>query len=82
MAKQILAKYNIPKECIEIREIEDDPSCEEIQKYMMQLTGGRSVPRVFILGKFIGGGDEIQVLHAKGQLRQLLTSSGAIKNKG
>ena len=77
-AKMVLAKYNIPKECIEIREIEDDPSCEEIQKYMMQLTGGRSVPRVFIGGKFIGGGDETQALHSKGQLKQLLKSAGAI----
>merc|ERR1712223_763534 len=57
-AKQVLAIYNIPKECIEIREIENDPNCEEIQRYMMELTGGRSVPRVFIGGKCIGGGDE------------------------
>ena len=77
-AKQVLAKYNIPKECIEILEIESDSDCEEIQQYMQALTGGRSVPRVFVGGKFIGGGDETQALHNKGQLEPLLKSVGAI----
>jgi len=77
-AKQVLAKYNIPKECIEIKEIENDPNCEEIQKYMMELTGGRSVPRVFIGGKCIGGGDETQSMHNKGKLEPLLKSVGAL----
>ena len=77
-AKQVLANYNIPKECIEIKEIENDPNCEEIQKYMMELTGGRSVPRVFIGGKFIGGGDETQSMHNKGKLEPLLKSVGAL----
>ena len=77
-AKQVLAKYNIPAECIEIREIDSDPNGEEIQNYMRALTGARSVPRVFIGGKCIGGGDETQALHNKGQLEPLLKSVGAI----
>ena len=77
-AKQVLAKYNIPKEHIAILEIENDSSCEEIQKYMQVLTGGRSVPRVFIGGKCIGGGDETMALHNKGKLEPLLKSVGAL----
>ena len=77
-AKQVLAKYNIPKECIEIRELDSDPNGEEIQRYMMELTGARSVPRVFIGGKCIGGGDETQAMHNKGKLEPLLKSVGAI----
>ena len=77
-AKQVLAKYNIPKECIEIRELDSDPNGEEIQRYMMELTGARSVPRVFIGGKCIGGGDETQAMHNKGQLGPLLKSVGAL----
>lgn len=80
MTKQVLAKYNIPKECIEIREIDSDSNYEEIQNYMMALTGARSVPRVFIGGKCIGGGDETQSLHNKGQLEPLLKSVGAISS--
>ena len=77
-AKQVLAKYNIPNEHIAILEIESDFSCEEIQKYMQVLTGGRSVPRVFIGGKCIGGGDETMDLHNNGQLASLLKNVGAL----
>ena len=77
-AKQVLARYNIPKESIEIWEIDSDPNCDEIQNYMKALTGARSVPRVFIGGKCIGGGDETQALHNKGQLEPLLKSVGAL----
>ena len=77
-AKEVLAKYNIPNEHIAILEIENDSSCEEIQKYMQVLTGGRSVPRVFIGGKCIGGGDETMALHNNGQLESLLKNVGAL----
>ena len=78
MAKQILAKYNIPKENIEIMEIDSDSDMEEIQNYMRILTGARSVPRVFIGGKCIGGGDETSTLHRNGQLATLLQNAGAL----
>ena len=77
-AKQMLAQYNIPKEYIAIREIDSDPNCEEIQNYMKGLTGERSVPRVFIGGKCIGGADETSSLHNKGQLEGLLRDAGAL----
>ena len=48
------------------------------QDYMKQITGGRSVPRVFIGGKFIGGGDEPMTAHKSGNLQKMLTDSGAI----
>ena len=78
MAKQVLARYNIPKEYIEVRELDSDPNREEIQRYMMELTGARSVPRVFIGGKCIGGGVDTQAMHNKRQLGPLLKSVGAL----
>ena len=78
-AKAALAKYSIPADKIKIMEIENDPDCEEIQKYMQKLTGGRTVPRVFIQGKCIGGGSEAADAHESGQLRKLLQSAGAIE---
>jgi len=45
---------------------------------MKQLTGGRSVPRVFIGGKFIGGGDETMAAHKGGKLEKMLNDAGAI----
>ena len=77
-AKQVLKKYNIPVENIEIQEIENDEDCNEIQDYMRQLTGGRSVPRVFIGGKCIRGGDETQAADRGGKLQGMLESAGAL----
>jgi len=77
-AKEALKNYKIKPECIEIMEIENNPHMDEIQDFMKQLTGGRSVPRVFIGGKFIGGGDETMAAHMAGKMEKLLTDAGAI----
>ena len=77
-AKQVLKKYNIPAENIEIQEIENDKDCNEIQDYMRQLTGGRSVQRLFIGGKCIRGGDETQAADRSGKLQGMLESAGAL----
>ena len=77
-ARNVLKKYNIPEDKIEIQEIENDKDCNEIQDYMRQLTGGRSVPRVFVGGKFIGGGDETEAAHKSGKLKGILESAGAV----
>jgi len=77
-AKDALKNYKIKPECIEIMEIENDPHMDEIQDFMKQLTGGRSVPRVFIGGKFIGGGDETMAAHKAGKLEKMLNDAGAI----
>ena len=49
-----------------------------VKDYMKQLTGGRSVPRVFIGGKCIGGGDETEGAHRSGKLQGMLESAGAL----
>lgn len=49
-----------------------------IQEVLLKLTGGRSVPRVFINGKFLGGGDETAAAAANGQLETLLKEAGVI----
>merc|ERR1712055_531521 len=49
-------------------ELENREDCNEIQDYLQKLTGGRTVPRVFIHGKFIGGGSEVQQLQSQGKL--------------
>ena len=54
-----------------IVEIEDMPEMEAIQDYCKSLTGARSVPRVWISGKFIGGGDEVERAFKKGDLQKM-----------
>ena len=48
------------------------------QDHMRSLTGARSVPRVFIGGKCVGGGDEVASLDAKGKLKPMLEEVGAL----
>lgn len=38
----------------------------------------RTVPRVFVGGKFIGGGDDTAKLEASGELKKLLEAAGAL----
>ena len=74
-AKQVFKKHlgkDLSEEDYEVMEIENNPDCDAIQNYLQKLTGARSVPRVFINGKCIGGGDEAQTLERKGQLAALL----------
>jgi glutaredoxin 3 len=77
-AKDALKKYKIRPECLEIMEIDKSKAMGDIQDYMGELTGGRSVPRVFVGGKFIGGGDETLAAHKKGKLQKMLENAGAL----
>ena len=46
---------------IKLVELDTRDDGEAIQDALLELTGGRSVPRVFIDGQFIGGGDDTDV---------------------
>ena len=61
--KEILKKYKINSDVFKWLDIDKLDDEEKIQKYMMKLTGARSVPRVFIGGKFFGGGDQTEDAH-------------------
>jgi hypothetical protein len=43
----------------EVMELDKTPDGPASQDIMLSMTGGRSVPRVFINGKFIGGGENL-----------------------
>lgn len=53
-----------------------DPSA--IQQTLGQLTGGTSVPRVFISENFIGGGDDTERLANNGELEVMLKAAGVL----
>jgi glutaredoxin 3 len=69
-AKQILKSKGV--ESIEEVRIDMDP--EERQK-MMDLTGRRTVPQIFIGETHVGGCDDLIALDAKGGLLPLLASA-------
>ena len=48
--------------------------CEEILDHLLALTGARSVPRVFVAGRFLGGCDQTKAAHRSGKLSRLLVA--------
>ena len=78
-AKDVLAKYPLDNNKVEIIEIEKRPDCSEIQSYLRDLTGASSVPRVFIGGQCIGGGDDAARADVNGRLLPLLRQALALK---
>lgn len=49
-----------------------------ILDYLLKKTGARSVPRVFVAEKFIGGGSEVKALGDQKKLVPLLQKNGAL----
>ncbi|PAV22842.1 glutaredoxin [Pyrrhoderma noxium] len=72
-AKALLANNyaDVPAEVIEIDGL-GDSKCSEIQDYLLEKTGQRSVPNIFIDQKHIGGSDKLAELQSKGELKALI----------
>lgn len=68
-AKQILKSKGV--EQIEEVRIDLDPSARD---HMMQITGRRTVPQIFIGETHVGGCDDLMALDAQGGLQPLLAS--------
>jgi len=62
-------------EVIELDLVDNGPAIQDALKIV---TGGRTVPRVFINGQFIGGGDDTVSKQASGELKELLETAGAV----
>ncbi|KAH8267912.1 hypothetical protein KR026_010798 [Drosophila bipectinata] len=67
MAKEPFRKLNVDATIIEL---DGNPDGNEIQSVLGELTGARTVPRVFINGKFIGGGTDIKRMFETGALQK------------
>jgi hypothetical protein len=52
-----------------------------LQDALAQVTGARTVPRVFIGNKFVGGGDDTARLAENGKLRKLLVEFGLLQQQ-
>ena len=76
-AKRALASV-LPKDKIVVIELDERSDGDAIQDYLLKLTGGRSVPRVFLDGLFIGGGDDTEALARNGKLEVMVKEKGII----
>ncbi|KAF6198354.1 hypothetical protein GE061_008102 [Apolygus lucorum] len=69
MAKEVFEKVKTSFKAIELDSRDDG---DEIQSVLGEMTGARTVPRVFIKGEFVGGGTDVKALLESGKLKQLL----------
>ncbi|KAL1497708.1 hypothetical protein ABEB36_008620 [Hypothenemus hampei] len=69
LAKEVFDKIKEKYTTVEL-DLRDDG--EEIQGILGEITGARTVPRVFVNGKFVGGGSDVKSLYEKGELQTLV----------
>ncbi|XP_056379528.1 glutaredoxin 2 [Hyla sarda] len=69
MAKEAFNSINVNYKTIELDDVDNG---REIQQALHQMTGARTVPRVFVNGTCIGGGTETRQLNQQGKLLELV----------
>jgi len=67
----VRAKQLLESKGVKYEEVYVDADME-LMKEMMELSGRRSVPQIFINGQSMGGFDDINALNQKGELDALL----------
>ncbi|OZC12631.1 Glutaredoxin [Onchocerca flexuosa] len=77
-ARKVLTAYPLRGDAMEWIDINKRSDGKEILDYMEQITGSRTVPRIFIGGHFFGGCDEVCKAKKNGALEQKLNEVGAI----
>ncbi|XP_020285441.1 glutaredoxin-C4-like isoform X2 [Pseudomyrmex gracilis] len=71
MAKEVFDKLKKKYSTIELDDRED---AQEIQDVLGELTGARTVPRVFLNGECLGGGTDVKKLFENGELEKKLST--------
>ncbi|XP_029358156.1 glutaredoxin-1 [Echeneis naucrates] len=78
-AKDVLSKYKFKPGHLECVDISGRPDMDSLQNYFLELTGARTVPRVFIGEECVGGGSDVAALHTSGKLESMLQAIGALQ---
>ncbi|GJQ80968.1 hypothetical protein Trydic_g4785 [Trypoxylus dichotomus] len=69
LAKDVFEKINTTYTAIELDNRDD---ANDIQEVLEEITGARTVPRVFVNGKCLGGGSDVKALYENGKLQDYL----------
>uniref|UniRef100_A0A8C4UWZ4 Glutaredoxin-2, mitochondrial n=1 Tax=Falco tinnunculus TaxID=100819 RepID=A0A8C4UWZ4_FALTI len=69
MAKNLFESINVNYTAVEL---DMNTNGSQLQDILEQMTGGRTVPRVFVNGTFVGGATDTQRLHEEGKLLPLV----------
>ncbi|XP_059382025.1 glutaredoxin-1 [Carassius carassius] len=79
LAKDVLSKYKFKSGHLELIDISGRSDMSGIQDYLHQITGARTVPRVFIGEQCIGGGSDVDGLDRSGKLEGMLQAIGSLQ---
>ncbi|UZJ54109.1 hypothetical protein CBS101457_003429 [Exobasidium rhododendri] len=71
-AKSVIQSFNVPG--VGIIELDEESEGADIQAYLADKTGQRTVPNIFIDGKHIGGSDDLAKLNSSGELQKLISA--------
>lgn len=79
LASNIFARLDLVDGALYEADISERPDMAEIQTYLGELTGATTVPRVFVDGKCIGGGQDVSDKFETGELQAILRQCHAFK---
>ncbi|CAL7941167.1 unnamed protein product [Xylocopa violacea] len=68
MAKEVFDSLQKKYTAIELDERDDG---DDIQSILGELTGARTVPRVFVKGVCLGGGTDVKKLYENGEIQKM-----------
>ncbi|KAK9504817.1 hypothetical protein O3M35_009000 [Rhynocoris fuscipes] len=74
MAKDVFNKLKKSYTTIELDSRDDG---DQIQSVLGEITGAKTVPRVFVNGECVGGGTDVKSLYENGQLEKMLESGAS-----
>ncbi|KAI5960740.1 uncharacterized protein KGF55_004310 [Candida pseudojiufengensis] len=77
-AKQIFDKYSVDYKVIELNQLQNGSS---IQQGLLDITGQRTVPNIFIDGNHVGGCDQLTQWYGTGKLREVLNKLNGINKE-
>ena len=72
--KQLFERMGIEAKIIELDKIQNGlgPENDSVAVRLLSLTGQRTVPNIFVLGKHLGGNDQAHDAARSGALKQML----------
>uniref|UniRef100_A0A5S6QRF2 Glutaredoxin domain-containing protein n=1 Tax=Trichuris muris TaxID=70415 RepID=A0A5S6QRF2_TRIMR len=76
MAVKALSFYNLPRDNYEVVDLEGRPDYDAIMDSLKEISGARTVPRIFINGTCIGGSTDLDKIHKSGELGRMLEDLG------
>ena len=77
--QELLSQLPFKQGLLECVDITANGNTTEIQDYLQQLTGARTVPRVFIRKECIGGCTDLVNIHERGELLTRIKQIGALQ---